>query len=84
MVVMEWLAHVLGLDTQQSPYYNFWSGVGPVLLGQLPILTALIVSYRHKICYYPHCYRLGHLDPLHHHPACKVHHSKADELRVTS
>jgi hypothetical protein len=77
----QFLLHILGIDTQQSYYYDFWSGVGPVLFGQLPILVAVIVHIRQKVCYYPGCYRLGHPDPLHNHPACKHHHSHSETLR---
>jgi len=24
---MHWLAHIMGLDTQQSYWYDFWSGI---------------------------------------------------------
>lgn len=78
---MSWLLHVLGIDTQQSYYYDFWSGVGPVIFGQLPILGALIIHFKHKNCHVKHCWRFDTaIDPAHGWPACKRHHTEADSL----
>lgn len=80
MEILHWLIHFLGIDTQQSYSYDFWSGFGPVLFGQLPILGALIVHFRHQNCHVKGCWRLGHTDPKHGFPACKKHHSLSHKL----
>jgi hypothetical protein len=54
--------------------YQFWSGIGSDF-GEASILSVLIVGYRHKNCYVKGCWRLGHADPKHGHPACKTHSS---------
>lgn len=68
---MRWLLHVLGIDTQQSYYYDFWSGFAT----QITVLVALVTALRHRNCYVRRCWRLGHIDPAHGHPACRRHHS---------
>jgi hypothetical protein len=78
--MIHWLLHYTGIDTQQSEFYDFWSGIGPVIFGQLPILGAVLLGYRHRNCYVPGCLRLGHTDPEHGHPACRKHHSQAHKL----
>lgn len=35
--MIHWLVHVLGIDTQQSPYYDFWSGFATQ--------TSVVVAY---------------------------------------
>lgn len=78
--MIHWLLHVTGIDTQQSDFYDFWSGIGPVIFGQLPILASLLLFFRHRNCHVKGCWHLGHPDPEHGHPACKKHHSRADRL----
>lgn len=75
------ILHIFGLDTQNGTPYMFWSGVGPVLFGQLPILIGIIVTARHKNCHVKGCWRLGHPDPAHGWPACKRHHSMGDLVK---
>lgn len=70
---MGWLLHVTGIDTQSSPYYDFWSGIGPVLFTQGSIL---LVYYRHHNCQEKWCWRLGHPDPATNQPVCNKHHPK--------
>lgn len=74
------LLHWTGIDSQQSQFYDFWSGIGPVLFGQLPILGAIIVHMKQKNCHVKGCWRLGHADPTHGYPACRKHHSMAHHL----
>ena len=38
--MIHWLAHVMGLDTQQSYWYDFWSGIatqGSVIVGYIAL-----------------------------------------------
>lgn len=62
-------------------WYEFWSGIGndiPIYaLGILPLWWA---TYMHHRCH--RCWRLGHIDPKHSHPACRRHHSQAHKLGI--
>jgi hypothetical protein len=71
-----WLLHLTGIDTQQSRFYDFWSGIAT----QLSLIGGMVALYRHKNCYVRRCWRLGHPDPEHNHPACRKHHSRAEAL----
>lgn len=76
-----WLIHVFGIDGQTSDNYAFWSGFGPVLFGQFPILAALIVHFKHKNCHVKGCWRIHTaVDPEHNWPACRKHHSLGHKL----
>jgi hypothetical protein len=59
----------------------FYGGIGSDL-GEVTLIAAIVVAYRHHNCYVPRCPRLGHIDPEHGHPACKRHHSLRDKLVV--
>lgn len=75
---MDWLLHVLGIDTQQSYYYDFASGWGPKILE----MTVFIgIWYWQHQCHYHGCFRVGRY-PLHHHKLCRRHHPHAPH-RVT-
>jgi hypothetical protein len=63
--------HFFGIDTEASEFYNFWSGIGT----QVPVLVSGFLYLRHQNCRTKRCWRLGHHDPVTHHPACKKHHS---------
>lgn len=63
--------HATGIDSQQSRFYDFWSGVAT----QLSVVGALVVGLRHKNCHVKGCWRIGHLDPLVGWVACKRHHT---------
>lgn len=52
---MHWLGHVLGLDSQNTPYYLFWSGVGP----HIPTFVLTGAWYRRNHCHAPRCARIG-------------------------
>lgn len=65
------LLHITGIDTQQSPWYDFWSGIAT----QGSIIIGVGAAVRHKNCHVKGCWRLGHIDPVHNHPACRKHHS---------
>ena len=53
------ILHWFGIDTQQSPFYDFWSGIGPVLFAMLPFMVMAIVNWRHKNCHVHWCWRIG-------------------------
>jgi hypothetical protein len=53
------LQHVLGIDTQASMWYNFWSGFGGCL-AEFAILGGFIKFYKDHNCKVPHCWRVGH------------------------
>lgn len=53
--MLHWLAHVTGVDTQQSYFYDFWSGIGT----QLTVLLAGAGAYHKHQCSRPRCWRVG-------------------------
>lgn len=55
---MHWLWHVLGIDTQQSQWYDFWSGFATKLPNPTEIIMA-VVWYKHNLCHIERCPRLG-------------------------
>lgn len=69
--MMHEILHMLGIDTQQSYFYDFWSGVGT----QITLIIGVVAALKHKNCFVKGCWRLGHADPRHGHPACRKHHS---------
>ncbi len=71
--------HWTGSDNVSGPYYGFWSGFGSDL-GEVALLGSMIALFRHRNCNVKGCWRLGHIDPEHGHPACRKHHSKRDSL----
>lgn len=73
---MHELLHILGIDTQQSYWYDFWSGIAT----QGTLIIGIVATLRHKNCHVKGCWRLGHPDPKHGFPACKKHHSFSEKL----
>lgn len=70
---MNWLAHILAIDTQQSHWYNFYSGSGAKLLPNPGELVLAWIWYRHHSCHAHRCPRIG----KHRHegtPFCSRHH----------
>lgn len=57
MTPWAWLVHVLGIDTQQSWAYDYWSGVGTQV--SLPNVVLAVLWYRHNCCHRPWCPRMG-------------------------
>lgn len=53
--------------------YQFWSGAGSDF-GELSILIAIGMFFRHRNCHVKGCWRLGHPNPDHGWPACRKHH----------
>ena len=72
-----WFLHYTGISNEAGPWYGFWSGFGSDI-GELAILGGLVTVVRHWNCCVPGCWRLGHPDPEHGHPACRHHHSRRD------
>lgn len=70
-----WIAHFLGLDNGSGPWYLFWSGFGSDF-GEITVVGAIVAIFRHKNCIIKGCWRLGHPDPEHGHPVCRVHQDK--------
>lgn len=56
--VVNWLAHVLGVDDVSGRWYGFWSGFGSDL-GELAIVGGLVTLVRHRNCHVHRCWRLG-------------------------
>ena len=57
--------------------YQFWSGIAGSFLTSIPGWVAVVVLYaRHHNCTEKRCWRLGHPDPEHGHPVCRVHQHK--------
>ena len=70
------------LDPLHGNGYQFWSGIGSDF-GELTIITGGVLLFRHRNCHVKGCWRLGHTDPEHGHPACRRHHSRGDMVGGT-
>lgn len=53
------LAHALGIDTQQSQEYDFFSGPGPVFVALLGYSSLVITAVHQLNCHQPGCWRFG-------------------------
>lgn len=75
---MRWLAHILGVDTQQSWPYDFWSGFAT----QGSVILAACGMYRRHNCHARWCWRIGH-HPVAgtHFVTCRLHHPNHDGSR---
>lgn len=56
---MHWLLHILGVDTQQSYWYDAWSGCIPALLTSTTIAAAAWAVLRKHSCHVHACFRVG-------------------------
>lgn len=57
--LVRWVAHVLGIDTQSSYFYAFYSGIGAKLVPS-PAEAALVwLWYRRNQCHAQGCWLLG-------------------------
>lgn len=65
------LQHAVQWFSLHGDGYQFWSGIG----SGSPIIAFIIAAYMHRNCHVRRCWRIGHLDPANHHPACRRHHS---------
>jgi hypothetical protein len=77
--VWTWMLVHFGIRDLSGPWYGFWSGFGSDL-GEITLIGAIVAMGRHKNCFVKGCWRLGHPDPEHGHPACRKHHSRAKAL----
>jgi hypothetical protein len=64
-----WGKHLIGIESASGATYLFWSG----FVGDLAIIWAVVMWYRHRNCHVKGCPRLGHADPEHGHPTCRIH-----------
>lgn len=75
------ILHVLGVDTQQSYWYDFWSG----LATQASLLFVGVGVYRRNNCRKRWCLRLGHYDLVDDsgvvHRLCSKHHPDVHHQR---
>lgn len=53
--MMRWIAHILGIDTQQSYWYDFWSGIGT----QITLLVAAVGAFHRHNCHRRRCPKIG-------------------------
>jgi hypothetical protein len=65
----DWLFHITGIDTQQSYFYDFWSGIAT----QASLLFAGIGYWIHRNCHIKGCWRIGQ-HSFKHYNLCKKHH----------
>lgn len=70
------MVHFLDWFMLEGRGYQLWSG----FMGSVTTPLALAVFLRHRNCFTSGCWRLGHIDPKHGHPACRKHHSKSHLL----
>lgn len=66
---MHWLLHVLGIDTQQSDFYDFWSGIAT----QASLIFGALAVYKHHNCHKHLCWRVGRYQ-VGQYLVCKKHH----------
>lgn len=78
---MHLLLHILGIDTQQSYYYDFASGWGPKIV---EMLFLGLLYWWHKTCHVPLCLRRGRY-PVDGTPytTCHMHHPVIKGRKVT-
>ena len=68
-----WIEIHTGTVNESGPYYGFWSGFGSDI-GEVTILTGLIMGLRHVNCHESGCWRIGHHVPESGVRACHKHH----------
>ncbi len=54
-----WLIHLLGIDTQQSWAYDFWSGIGPCIIAFVSLGLTSLTVYLVFNCHVTGCKRVG-------------------------
>ena len=74
MGIWQWLLHYTGINDTSGPWYGFWSGFGSDI-AEITLVAGVIAFFRHRNCHVKGCWRLGHADPKHGWPACRLHHS---------
>lgn len=58
-VYERYLAHALGIDTQQSQEYDFVSGVGPMIITAVGYTGVIASIVHHLNCHVDTCPRIG-------------------------
>lgn len=53
------IIHLLGIDTQQSDNYDFFSGVGPVVVTGIGYTGMIAGLWHHVNCHASGCWRIG-------------------------
>lgn len=80
------IQHILGLDTQNSAWYLYYSGIGPHLW-ELATLGSLIGFLHRHTCHVHRCYRIGKY-PVADFMVCRRHHPddapRAEDVRHAS
>jgi len=76
---VNWLLHVLGLDSGSGTAYLWWSGAGSDI-SEIALLGGLYGLARKHQCHQPRCWRIGRhvVDGS---PYCDHHHQAARERR---
>ena len=69
---MHTLLHIFGIDTQQSYWYDFWSGIAT----QASLIFAGLSVTRKYNCHQHHCWRVGR-HTINGTPWCDHHHLAA-------
>lgn len=76
-VLHEVLLHWTGIDTQQSRFYDFWSGIAPAIGTYFPIWVGLVVFVLRHNCHVRGCWRIiTSPEPTTGFRACRKHHSQ--------
>lgn len=78
-MLWHWFLHYTGSDNGAGSWYLFYSGFG-ANFGELTVAVGLFTVLRHRNCHVKGCWKLGHPDPEHGHPACRRHHSHAHKI----
>jgi hypothetical protein len=76
------ILHWLGIDTQQSYFYDFWSGVGTQV--KITWIAILYIVWRRNNCIVPRCWRITRQVTNGGHHVCHKHHpdGKPTHLQV--
>lgn len=53
--ITHFFLHIFGIDTQQSPFYDFWSGIAT----QCSVIFAAVTYYKKHNCHVKLCLRVG-------------------------
>lgn len=72
--MIHFLLHILGIDTQQSEFYDAWSGCIPALLTGTGLAAGVWAFVRHKNCEVHRCWRLARHSTAAGHRVCRRHH----------
>jgi len=84
--------HFIGIDTQSSDNYAFFSGFGAWLSSTLGLTTIIVTMYKHLNCHADQCMRIGRFPVAggaykvcrhhHEHVTGRTHKLTADAIRA--